>query len=618
MGVLPWLVAVAVKGGLLLLLVWLFVRVGRWSAAQRHVLWVAGIVAHVPIALLVLVLPTVAVPLPPIPLADPWIAEGAGDVPSGRVEHDGTRAPARGPEGEGFSSGEGRSGFAGTASMRTGLGTSGDEPSDAPNLPASTWILVLWAGGSVLLLTRLVRGWTRAAAWSEGGRTVRQPCWIRDLERARRRLGFDAPVRLATRPDVGSPVSLHCVAPTIVIPPGALAWPRERRRAVLVHELAHLARRDPWTRWGHAAVRALFWPSPLLWVASREADREAERACDDEVLRAGVRPADYVLELVEVARQTVRPARVPPAVALVTRSGLDARARALLAPGVSRAPVGIRWGVAVGLTCLLGTACLAPLRPSAPGSTDASAYAAMPTAESCPYAGGALRDRYLPDGDGARMWQISWEGMDCSAAVEVRSRLPGSAASWLAPGGPLGVRLVPRTEDVSITLQVENPNGRIDLRIELDDRGRVRGELRDGGEARTVELDGGAALDGVLRQIDRLTGVAAGARVPALLAEGGPAAVLREADRTRGGHAAGRYLRPLLADRRLAPGELSTLLQVAADRVRNEAVLVDLLRDVAASYPLEEPEVIESFRAASANLRTRAGREAVAELSASP
>ncbi len=54
----------------------------------------------------------------------------------------------------------------------------------------------------------------------------------------------------------------------------------EQRDALLVHELAHLRRRDHWVRWLEFAAAGLYWWHPVLWFARREL-REAEEHCCD-------------------------------------------------------------------------------------------------------------------------------------------------------------------------------------------------------------------------------------------------------------------------------------------------------------------------------------------------
>ena len=54
----------------------------------------------------------------------------------------------------------------------------------------------------------------------------------------------------------------------------------EQQNALLVHELAHLRRRDHWVRWLEFTAAGLYWWNPVLWFARRKL-REAEEHCCD-------------------------------------------------------------------------------------------------------------------------------------------------------------------------------------------------------------------------------------------------------------------------------------------------------------------------------------------------
>ena len=51
---------------------------------------------------------------------------------------------------------------------------------------------------------------------------------------------------------------------------------QEERTALLIHELAHLKRRDHWVRWLELIVAGLYWWNPAVWLI-RRALREAVR-----------------------------------------------------------------------------------------------------------------------------------------------------------------------------------------------------------------------------------------------------------------------------------------------------------------------------------------------------
>jgi beta-lactamase regulating signal transducer with metallopeptidase domain len=105
-------------------------------------------------------------------------------------------------------------------------------------------------------------------------------------------------VRLLVSPQLTSPMAVGFVRPAVLLPEPLLA----RMGAVdldhvLLHELAHLARRDDWTNLA-ARIAAAFlgWHPAAAWVL-RRIDREREIACDEWVVAATGSPRPYAASL---------------------------------------------------------------------------------------------------------------------------------------------------------------------------------------------------------------------------------------------------------------------------------------------------------------------------------
>jgi TonB family protein len=141
---------------------------------------------------------------------------------------------------------------------------------------------------------------------------------------------------------------------SIVIPAGF-----EKREAVLAHEAAHLERGDMWTSLLARLACAVYWFHPLIWWANYRLRLEADRACDDAVLRHGFGDAGYAEDLVSVA------ANLGPAGGLVPgavrQSQVEMRVRHILASGVDRRKLGAVAACVAVLMCLAVVSPLAAL-----------------------------------------------------------------------------------------------------------------------------------------------------------------------------------------------------------------------------------------------------------------
>ena len=110
------------------------------------------------------------------------------------------------------------------------------------------------------------------------------------LSRVRRRSadfqhGVWRGVRIA---DVTTPLTCGVLRPLILLPQAARDWDESRLWAVLLHESAHVRRRDCMAKYLAQAARALYWWNPLAWMLATRLNHEQELACDDAVLAAGV------------------------------------------------------------------------------------------------------------------------------------------------------------------------------------------------------------------------------------------------------------------------------------------------------------------------------------------
>jgi len=327
----------------------------RQSAATRHFVWVLALGGALAMPLLVGVAPQLTLPIP-LPTSSDRTA---------LLDRWGTSGPA-----------SSAARFVASQSAVTDrIATFVEEstPSRVAVSPAR-WLLILWLAGGAVVLARIVIGHVVVAHLTRRAIPLGGQDWVSLLADARRHQGVLATVRLYGSDSIGAPITWGMAAPVIVFPAEVDAWPVERRRAALEHELAHIARRDYWTQLGAALACGVYWFHPLVWLAARHLRAESEHACDDRVVTAGTRASDYAAHLLEVARGAYeRRFTDSVAVCMAGTSHLETRMRALLDEARSRRPWPQWAGAAAALALGLVLIPIAGLRPALRTARAASA-----------------------------------------------------------------------------------------------------------------------------------------------------------------------------------------------------------------------------------------------------
>ena len=174
------------------------------------------------------------------------------------------------------------------------------------------------------------------------------------------RAGVRREVQVFVHRGLAAPITFGTRCPAIGLPPDATRWGNVALRHALVHELEHIRRAD-WALYFCARVAcALYWFHPLAWIAARQLCLEAERACDDAVLR-NAEGAAYADQLVSLARHVSHRSPVA-ALSMAARSDLSKRVRAVLDPRQARGPAGrlLTFAIVGGATAF--ALAIAPLR----------------------------------------------------------------------------------------------------------------------------------------------------------------------------------------------------------------------------------------------------------------
>jgi beta-lactamase regulating signal transducer with metallopeptidase domain len=180
-------------------------------------------------------------------------------------------------------------------------------PGSAVSLPGPPWWVVailgsiwtIWIGGSLAriasALAMLHRAKQAARPFPEH-HEARFTSWptLRAHERRRTRLVLSDHVQLAAVLGLGSPV--------VAVSPGLVSKLTDAELdRILVHEWAHVQRRDDYGRLLQLIIKAVAGLHPAVWWIDKQIHAEREAACDDWALNLVGSPRSYAACLTKLA-----------------------------------------------------------------------------------------------------------------------------------------------------------------------------------------------------------------------------------------------------------------------------------------------------------------------------
>jgi len=328
---LTLLIACCGKATILLACAWIMViALRRGSAALRHHVWAAAILASLALPFLALLLPA-------------WHSATLGSAAA-------LWSPAHGN--------------AASSSSYALPSVFVDAVAASPAFnKLAIAALIVWALGFSLVLVRLVAGLARLAWVSAHAKPIFDEDWMRIVLELSQFHKLAGSVRLLQcSSTLAMPLTWGIFRPVIVLPSGATLWTEDRCRIVLSHELAHIARHDWFLQICAEVARCFYWFHPLVWLAAARLRQESERASDDAVLRSGIAPAHYASQLLDLARTLENSGRAwSTTLAIARPSNLERRFAAMLNPSINRRTLSARTKFLVpflALTLLLPLAAL--------------------------------------------------------------------------------------------------------------------------------------------------------------------------------------------------------------------------------------------------------------------
>ncbi len=178
-------------------------------------------------------------------------------------------------------------------------------------LRSASWLAFIYAGGVVLMLTRL---FASAFCSERLGRTatpITQGPLVEALQVLSNRWSTCAVPALAWTRRIAVPQVVGLWKPTILLPASAVSGlTTAELEWILAHELAHVRRHDMWINLLQRWAEAVLFFNPALWFLSRRASALREYCCDEWACQEmpasegepRLRYAQVLLRIVELAR----------------------------------------------------------------------------------------------------------------------------------------------------------------------------------------------------------------------------------------------------------------------------------------------------------------------------
>jgi beta-lactamase regulating signal transducer with metallopeptidase domain len=283
-------------------------------------------------------------------------------------------------------------------------------------------VCLSWAVGVLVMLARL------ALSLIAAGRLVRRSSALEDAEVLRdvraisEETGLRRKVEILVSERLRAPATMGLWKPKIILPKRLLhEFKQEQIRELLMHELAHVARRDYAVNLLQRVVEAVYFFHPLVWVLSRKARTHRELACDEYVLQKSHDRRSYAATLTKLAESVngvsgAAEAAMVCFVPVVVRRVKHALSGKLATRRRARAMIGIVAAILIGLLGASGTRAVMEAREPASG-------AGMETAEAM----GVGTSSFGAEGDAAGL-----EAEEMTVEADCRYTILAEVDAWIS------------------------------------------------------------------------------------------------------------------------------------------------------------------------------------------
>jgi len=257
-----FLFSLIVKATVLIIGAWACARIlSRASAAARSAAWASGLILSAALPLAMLLAPSWSVNAPPL-------------MSVGRT----VGAVVSGPGVDEVAAGHGSAPSPSSSSLSTAASTR--PPFRVGGLAAGLWLFApaVWLLGTFVALARLAGGLLTNLRIRRAAEPLHDPSWTEVVAQGCAQVGLAHAPTIRVSRLIAVPAVSGVLKPMLLLPPDASEWSDSCRTVVVLHELAHLKRRDCLVQLLSDVARALYWFHPLMHAAALRLRDERDSA----------------------------------------------------------------------------------------------------------------------------------------------------------------------------------------------------------------------------------------------------------------------------------------------------------------------------------------------------
>lgn len=240
------------------------------------------------------------------------------------------------------------------------VGSAGSHAALTVSTSVAWYIFVAWATVALASLARVILATFQVRRLRANAVSVNMESLPADIRVLIEKAQKSRPISVLVSESLEVPTAIGFRNPAVIFPAWMLeSTPAEELKYILLHELAHLRRRDDWTNLAQKVLKAVLFFLPSVWWIERRLSLDREMACDDAVLVHSGTPRRYAECLARVAERSFLRRQLALAQAAVGRvRQLTQRVTMILDPDRPRATQ--LWKPAIPLVMVLAGLCALP------------------------------------------------------------------------------------------------------------------------------------------------------------------------------------------------------------------------------------------------------------------